>query len=116
MSWPAPSGASGPGPGDATRWLCSEGALMATYEVTPSDEETVAAIARRHGLALAGDIELNDLGLDFRAAFASDEGGTAWVLRIPRRLDVLPRAENEARVLGLVKRRLPVEVPDWWVV
>ena len=39
--------------------------------------------------------------------------GMAWVLRVPRRPDVLPRAENEARVLGLVKGRLPVEVPDW---
>jgi macrolide phosphotransferase len=89
---------------------------MATSEETGSDEETIAALARRHGLTPVGDIELNDLGLDFRAGFATDEGGTAWVLRIPRRPDVLPRAENEARVLGLIKGRLPVEVPDWRIV
>jgi macrolide phosphotransferase len=86
---------------------------MATSEARPSDGETLAATARRHGLALAGDVELNDLGLDCRAAFATDEAGMAWVLRSPRRPDVLPRAENEARVLRLLKGRLPVEVPDW---
>jgi macrolide phosphotransferase len=88
---------------------------MATSDARPSDEETVAATARRHGLALNGDVELNDLGLDFRAAFATDEAGTAWVLRIPRRPDVSPRAENEERVLRLIKGRLPVQVPDWRV-
>lgn len=86
---------------------------MATSEVRPFDEETIAATARRHGLVLDGNIELNDLGLDFRAGFATDEVGIAWVLRIPRRPDVFPRAENEARVLNLVKDRLPVEVPNW---
>ena len=89
---------------------------MATSEITPSDEETIAAIARRHGLALAGDIELNDIGLDFRVAFATDEAGRPGCCGIPRRPDVLPRAENEARVLRLLKGRLPVEVPDWRIV
>src|SRR5262245_48479872 len=87
--------------------------MMDTPEVTPPDKDAIVATARRHGLALADDIEWNDLGLDFRAAFATDEAGTAWVLRVPRRPDVLPRAENEARVLRLLKGRLPAEVPDW---
>src|SRR4051794_15934034 len=85
-------------------------------EVTPLDERAITAIARRHGLALVGEIELNEIGLDFRAAFATDESGMEWVLRLPRRPDVLPRAENEARVLGLIRGRLPVEVPDWRIV
>ena len=67
-------------------------------------------------LLQVGEIERNDLGLDFLAAFMTDETGQAWVLRNPRRPDVLPRAENEARVLGLLKGRLPVEVPDWRIV
>ncbi|APW59707.1 hypothetical protein BSF38_01138 [Paludisphaera borealis] len=87
--------------------------LMAALEGASADRDALAAIACRHGLALVGEIEVNDIGLDFRAAFATDEAGAAWVLRVPRRPDVLPRAENEARVLGLVKGRLPVEVPDW---
>ena len=52
-------------------------------------------------------IEVNELGVDFRTAFATDEAGMAWVLRVPRRPDVLPRAENEARALRLLKGRLP---------
>src|SRR3954452_18379336 len=82
-------------------------------EMTPPNERAITAIARRHGLVLVGEIELNDIGLDFRAAFATDESGMEWVLRLPRRPDVLPRAENEARVLRLLKGRLPAEVPDW---
>ncbi|MBN9522941.1 macrolide 2'-phosphotransferase [bacterium] len=81
--------------------------------MTPPDEKAIAETARRHGLELAGDIQLNDVGLDFRVAFATDEAGTAWVLRLPRRPDVRPRAENEARVLRFLKGRLPAEIPDW---
>lgn len=86
---------------------------MVTSPGTESDEQAIASLARRHGLAPASAIEWNDLGLDFRAAFMTDADGTDWVLRIPRRPDVWPRAENEARVLGLLKGRLPAEVPDW---
>ena len=68
-----------------------------------ADQEAVASVARRHGIALIGEIEISDLGLDFRIAFGSDQDGGEWVLRFPRRPDVLPRAENEARVLGLLK-------------
>ncbi len=89
---------------------------MALPGVTPSDAAVVLALASRHGLALAGDLEINDLGLDFRVGFATDTAGRPWVLRVPRRPDVVPRAENEARVLSLVRDRLPVAVPDWWIV
>ncbi|AGA28015.1 macrolide 2'-phosphotransferase [Singulisphaera acidiphila] len=87
--------------------------METSAEGAGSNAEAIAALARRHGLAPVGGIEWNDLGLDFRAAFTTDEEGTDWVLRIPRRPDVWPRAENEARVLDLLKGRLPVEVPDW---
>jgi macrolide phosphotransferase len=83
---------------------------------TPSlDRDALASLARGHGIRLGGDVEVNDVGLDFRAAFARDEEGVDWVLRIPRRPDVWPRAENEARVLKLLRGRLPVAVPDWRV-
>jgi macrolide phosphotransferase len=86
-----------------------------TTGIPTPEKGDIVATARRHGLAVAGNIEVIEVGLDFRAAFATDEAGTAWVLRLPRRPDVLPRAENEARALGLLKGRLPVEVPDWRV-
>ena len=37
------------------------------------------------------------------------------MLRIPRRDDVQPKIEREARILDFVKNRLSVEVPDWRV-
>jgi macrolide phosphotransferase len=83
--------------------------------VTADTPHEITALARRHGIAITGAVEVNDIGLDFRAAFATDENSRAWVLRIPRRPDVLPRAENEAKVLRLLKGRLPVAVPDWHV-
>jgi macrolide phosphotransferase len=84
-------------------------------DATPPDKEAIAALARRHGIAAAGAVVVNDIGLDFRAAFVDDEQGRPWVLRLPRRPDVLPRAANEARVLRLLRGRLPVAVPDWRV-
>lgn len=78
-----------------------------------SEGEAVAATARRHGVEVVGDVEVNELGLDFRCGFATDAAGVDWVLRVPRRPDVMPRAENEARTLRFLKGRLPVEVPDW---
>lgn len=73
------------------------------------------ALAAQHGLELAGPVSFNETGLDFRVGFATDTAGRRWVLRIPRRDDVQPKIEREARILDFVKRRLPVEVPDWQV-
>lgn len=84
-------------------------------ELTESDKATIATTARRHGVAVVGSVAVTDIGLDFRVAFVTDEEGREWVLRIPRRPDVLPRAEYEARVLRLLEGRLPVAVPDWRV-
>lgn len=72
------------------------------------------SIANENGLRLdPGCFEINESGMDFLVAFAKDENGEAWVLRKPRRRDVLERAENERKVLKVVGRHLPVDVPDW---
>jgi macrolide phosphotransferase len=73
------------------------------------------ALAARHGVYLAADITFNETGLDFRVGFATDTEGRRWVLRIPRRDDVEPKIDREAKILDFVKDRLPVEVPDWQV-
>ncbi|MGH8930636.1 MAG: macrolide 2'-phosphotransferase [Egibacteraceae bacterium] len=79
--------------------------------MTPSD---VANLARMHGLEIVSDdIAFNEIGLDFRVAFVSTADGTRWVLRIPRRPDVIDRSRIEGRALALVRGDLPVEVPDW---
>ncbi|HTV26106.1 MAG TPA: macrolide 2'-phosphotransferase, partial [Polyangiaceae bacterium] len=72
--------------------------------------------ARREGLELETDAALCDeSGLDFVVVHAHDASGTAWIVRRPRRPNVLESARLEARTLALVRPRLPVAVPDWRV-
>ena len=80
---------------------------------TKKENNDLIELAQKYGLILQGDLTLNEIGLDFRVAFARDTHGTDWVLRIPRREDVLRRTVQESRTLTLVKQFLPVEVPNW---
>jgi macrolide phosphotransferase len=76
--------------------------------------EGVLAAAKREGLLLdAATAKVSEAGLDFYAVFARDDQGTEWVVRSPRRAEVVERARHEARVLAFVRPRLPVAVPDW---
>ena len=71
-------------------------------------------MAGKHGLSLSPEsVQLEESGADFLAAFADDTAGMPWVLRLPRRPDVLPRAASEGRALALLRPRLPVAVPEW---
>jgi len=75
---------------------------------------TMLELAFKYGLTLKPNTMLiNESGLDFLAYFAEDEEGMPWVLRQPRRVDVVESAAYERRVLALVKPRLPLAVPDW---
>lgn len=76
----------------------------------------LADLADRNGLILeeASIVPISS-GLDFMVAFASDTDGAKWVLRIPRRADAVERARKELRILDLVGRHLPVQVPRWEV-
>ena len=55
----------------------------------------------------------NESGLDFQVVFATDVQGKEWVLRIPRREDVLSTAQQEKKILDLVVPRLPIQAPVW---
>ncbi|MBD8498015.1 macrolide 2'-phosphotransferase [Paenibacillus arenosi] len=78
--------------------------------------EQMVALAEKHGIHLQTEkVEINESGMDFLVAFANDKDGVKWVLRMPRRSDVLERADNEHRVLKLLQQQLPVAVPDWRV-
>ena len=81
--------------------------------------DTVAGLvelARRHGLDIDADsLRLEEIGLDYRVAFATANDGERWVLRVPRRPDVAERIADEAAVLDAVGPRLTVAVPDWRV-
>lgn len=51
--------------------------------------------------------------MDFQVVFAEDENGISWVLRRPRRPDVIERGANEGKVLNLVRQHLQFSVPEW---
>ncbi|GIN68941.1 macrolide 2'-phosphotransferase [Bacillus sonorensis] len=74
----------------------------------------VLNLAEKHGLRLnPARAELDESGMDFQVVFADDETGRCWVLRRPRRSDVIKRAAAEGRVLKLLQTRLQAAVPDW---
>lgn len=79
------------------------------------DTSQLHALAARHGLKLHGPLTVNELGLDYRVVIATVDDGRRWVLRIPRRAEVSAKVEPEARVLAMLKKRLPFAVPDWRV-
>jgi macrolide phosphotransferase len=76
----------------------------------------LTALARQHGLALQpATFVYNETGLDFQVIQALDENQQPWILRLPRRPDVLARAGNEYKVLQLLQNKLPVAVPAWHI-
>lgn len=87
--------------------------------MTNAAEERIADIVRlaaEHDLVIdRSSVVLNELGLDFRVAIVREERGTPWVLRIPRRDDVMARADVEGRLLRFVAPQLDVAVPDWQI-
>jgi GTPase len=80
---------------------------------TPHD---VVARAGLHGLELESTaVDFERTGLDFLVVHADDPQGVPYILRTPRRTDVVTGALVEARVLRLVAPHLPVAVPRWQV-
>lgn len=78
--------------------------------------QDILTLAHQHGLTLQADsLQFNESGLDFQVVFATDAKGDRWVLRLPRREDVLPSVEQEKRTLELVVPLLAVEAPQWTV-
>lgn len=78
-------------------------------------EKEVLEIAARDGLLLNQDsLEFNESGVDFQVVFAVDQQENEWVLRLPRREDVMPRTAEEKKALDLVKEHITVfEAPNW---
>lgn len=73
----------------------------------------ILELAHKHGLRLSEDLKFNEMGIDFRVCFATDDQGKPWVLRIPRRSDLEDQIEKEKRILSLARKYLSIEVPDW---
>ncbi|MBX3039573.1 MAG: macrolide 2'-phosphotransferase [Bdellovibrionaceae bacterium] len=77
------------------------------------NENEIRTLAGKHGLHGLEEINFNQIGLDFQVAFAKDQDGVNWVLRIPRRTDMLAQIQHESKILALMKQRLQLSVPDW---
>jgi macrolide phosphotransferase len=82
---------------------------------TKSKQE-VLELAYKHDLIIQEDsLQFNESGLDFQVVLATDTNGERWVLRLPRREDVLTSVDKEKRTLELIAPLLSVEVPRWTV-
>lgn len=91
---------------------CQTGAMASPTQ--PADLDELLDLASAHGLELErSSLRTEEIGLDFRVAIAHTDAGDGWVLRIPRRPDVLARAGVEGRLLAMVAPHLSVPVPDW---
>jgi macrolide phosphotransferase len=78
--------------------------------------DAILALAHRHGLTLdPTSLHLDESGLDFQVAIAQTQDNAPWLLRIPRRPDVLTSAQGEQTVLNLVRPYLSVQVPNWQI-
>ncbi len=87
-------------------------------DMDPLPLSDIPKIAARHGFELQAEVlKLDDSGLDFMTTLAkSRTDGQTWVLRFPRRTDVIPGLHHERGVLDLVRSRLRVSVPNWQIV
>jgi len=76
----------------------------------------IVSLAKKHGIEVEPlSVKSNESGLDFLAVFARSTDGASWVMRSPRRPDVVESAAYEKKVLDLIIDRLPVAVPNWQV-
>jgi len=76
--------------------------------------DQIIELAKDHGLVLTGDsLSRNESGLDFLVVMAAVENGEQWVLRIPRRPDVIPTARKERKILELIQGKLHIQTPQW---
>jgi macrolide phosphotransferase len=83
-------------------------------KVMIKEPQEVLELSRRCGLSIQEDsLKFNESGLDFQVVLATDAEGERWVLRFPRREDVLPSIDKEKRTLDLVAPLLTVESPRW---
>ena len=85
--------------------------------MTTGGAPNFSELAAGHGIELdTGDGALLHTGAgdaDFYSALGRDKAGQYWVLRAPRRGDVLKSARYESTVLKFARLRLSVAVPDW---
>lgn len=78
--------------------------------------DQVIDIAKQNGIDVKRDsLVFNESGLDFLVVFATDINEEKWVLRFPRRKDVMDSTQKEKQTLDVVGDNLCVQAPKWLV-
>lgn len=78
------------------------------------NKQLAAETARKYGLNVKEEtLIFNESGLDFLVAYAQDDKGEEWVLRLPRREDVMPRTAGEKKALDLINQYVSFQAPVW---
>ncbi|MGC0272021.1 macrolide 2'-phosphotransferase [Pseudactinotalea sp. Z1739] len=84
--------------------------------MAPDEQPGVLQLTAGYGIEIRPEsLERNSSGLDLEVFFAQDAVGDQWVLRVPRRDDVLPRAMAEQRALSFIREFVSFETPHWRV-
>src|SRR5699024_7400216 len=84
-----------------------------TASTQSADHSEIIRLAAEHDLEVDPEsLQITDLGLDLRVAIVRADRGEHWLLRLPRRPDVLERAATERRLLPMIGPNLTVAVPD----
>lgn len=78
-------------------------------------KDQVIDIMEKYHIKLNNDtLVFNESGLDFQVVFATDHLGTEWVLRFPRRQDVILRTKLEKNILDIVNQYISIfQSPNW---
>ena len=78
-------------------------------------KKEVVEITKRFDLHIKEEtFVFEESGLDFQVVFATDQEGNDWVLRFPRREDVVPKTKAEKNILDLINRYSTIfQVPNW---
>ena len=73
-------------------------------------------LAAKKGLNISeSSIKLNESGVDFQVAYATDQQGDQWILRLPRRPESMRHAAKEKKALKIIQGQASFEVPHWQI-
>lgn len=80
-------------------------------------KEQVMTTMEKYNIKLKADtLVFNESGLDFQVVFAADQLGNEWVLRFPRRQDVVSRTRTEKNILDVVNQCISIfQSPNWLI-
>lgn len=83
-------------------------------EVTIMNTRKLKQLAQTKGLdILENTISFNESGVDFQVAYAKDQTGDKWILRIPRRPESMRHARKEKTALDIINHYASFQVPQW---